>query len=204
VHRHVYVLGNKILPSVTEVLAWPPKPWLEKWQQKWGILAERKAELCGKIGNDFNDMLDAILWGEQSLKMFSLRVGRMTHNVREQFIEPYVFRPEVTQHHVVSEAYGYHGTLDAIGLVRGIDEFVIVDWKTSSAIHDDYMLQIAAYAKAYEEQHGIELKRGFVVRVDRRKPDHDVEIKQFRLTKALFKKFLTRLKKYNERNINEC
>jgi len=52
---------------------------------------------------------------------------------------------------LVSEAYRFGGTPDAIGLVDG--ELCLVDWKTSNGVYSDYLLQLAAYRLLWEELH---------------------------------------------------
>jgi len=54
-----------------------------------------------------------------------------------------------TEVSLVSEEYQFGGTIDAIGEVE--DTLVLVDWKTSSGIYPDYLIQLAAYKRLYEE-----------------------------------------------------
>lgn len=54
-----------------------------------------------------------------------------------------------TEMHLVSEKYRYGGTPDAVGYVNG--ELCILDWKTSSAIYTDYLIQCVAYKQLWEE-----------------------------------------------------
>ncbi len=63
---------------------------------------------------------------------------------------------------VVNDQAGYGGTYDAIFLDKN-GQTVIVDFKTSSAIYDEYWLQISAYRIAREMMYGeytIEFERG--------------------------------------------
>lgn len=50
---------------------------------------------------------------------------------------------------LVSEKHRYGGTIDAIGIVG--NQLVLLDWKTSSGIYEDYLVQLAAYAMLWEE-----------------------------------------------------
>jgi hypothetical protein len=52
---------------------------------------------------------------------------------------------------LVSEAFRFGGTIDAIGRVGG--RVVLPDWKTSARIYSDYLLQVAAYRQLWEEHH---------------------------------------------------
>lgn len=60
----------------------------------------------------------------------------------------------------------FAGTLDAIGKMKidGKDALVVMDWKTSNKLYPEYALQIAAYAKAYEELFGQKIDEGLIVK----------------------------------------
>lgn len=51
---------------------------------------------------------------------------------------------------VCSKVHGYAGTLDAIALIDG--KRMVVDFKTSARIYNEYSMQIAAYKFAAEEE----------------------------------------------------
>lgn len=53
---------------------------------------------------------------------------------------------------LVSEKYRYGGTLDAIGEIDG--KLVMLDWKTSARIYQDYLIQLAAYNQLWVENTG--------------------------------------------------
>lgn len=63
---------------------------------------------------------------------------------------------------VASLEHGYGGSLDALG-IRG-STLVLLDWKTSKALYDEYALQVAAYAKAFEEMYGVVVEEAVCVR----------------------------------------
>lgn len=67
----------------------------------------------------------------------------------------------VTQNHVqfvapellvYSRKHDYCGILDAVAVVNG--KKYIIDYKTSKRIYTEYLLQVAGYGIAYEEEHG--------------------------------------------------
>jgi len=53
---------------------------------------------------------------------------------------------------LVSESHRFGGTLDAIGEDRQ-GRRCLVDWKTSKGVYADYLIQLAAYGKLWEEKH---------------------------------------------------
>jgi len=55
-----------------------------------------------------------------------------------------------TETSLVSEKYGFAGTMDAI-MIRG--KRACGDWKSSSGIYPEYLIQVAAYGILWEENH---------------------------------------------------
>ena len=60
---------------------------------------------------------------------------------------------------VISETHRYGGTLDFIGRLDG--KLVLGDFKTSNGVWPEYLCQLAAYAKAYEETTGNRIDGGY-------------------------------------------
>jgi hypothetical protein len=72
-----------------------------------------------------------------------------------------------TEVNLVSEIYGYGATPDLIGVV--IDKLSLIDWKSSSGLYPDYLIQLAAYKVAWEENNPDKpLEGGFhLLRIDK-------------------------------------
>lgn len=77
-----------------------------------------------------------------------------------------------TEVEVWSDVYGYAGTMDAVletvSPVSGHRVLTAIDWKTSNSMRNEYAMQVAAYAKAYEERTGQKVLKAQVVRFSRR------------------------------------
>lgn len=77
-----------------------------------------------------------------------------------------------TELEVWSEEYGYAGTMDAVvetlNPKTGERVLTAIDWKTSNSMRNEYALQVAAYAKAYEERTGHKVEKAMVVRFARK------------------------------------
>lgn len=58
--------------------------------------------------------------------------------------------PVATEVSLVSEEYGFGGTLDAM-LING--KLALGDWKTANAVYHDNLMQLAAYKGLWEEHH---------------------------------------------------
>ncbi len=67
---------------------------------------------------------------------------------------------------VASRRHRFGGSLDALALRDG--RLTLLDWKTSKAIYDEYALQVAAYAYAFNETYGVSVRSAVCVRF--RKP----------------------------------
>jgi CRISPR/Cas system-associated exonuclease Cas4 (RecB family) len=101
-----------------------------------------------------------------------------------------------TEYKIISRKYRYSGTLDAVGTFEG--KPMLYDWKTSSSIYRDMDLQLAAYAQAYKEETGIDLKQGMIVHVSKDKPRYKLTAKVFKLGKAPLKRFLKLREMFDE------
>lgn len=193
-HKADFLLDGKPCPSVTEILGDRPKPWLDKWREKWGVLADRKTACANAIGTRFHEGAEALVWDRQVLA--SGRVYNMLASF-ETWREESKFIPKQTELHVISRKHWYHGTFDAVGYLNGSKALVIFDWKTSSAIYPEAAEQMAAYAIAYEEETGLKIKKGYIIHVSKDKPLHKLTEKGYTLGKRLRSKFLKRLAEFN-------
>ncbi len=184
-HTETFIDG-KWYPSVTTVMHAEPKPWLAAWREKWGSLAERKTNLAGKVGTEFHRCVEQYF----DTGTFVSPCERVT-GMMESFIDWAVNvngTIDATELKVISKLHAYSGTLDAVGTLE--KRLVIIDWKTSTRIYDDFALQLAAYAQAYKEQTGIEIKHGLIVHVSKDKPRYKLTTKEFKLGKRVLGKFL--------------
>lgn len=79
---------------------------------------------------------------------------------------------------VWSKQHGYAGTLDGLGIIRDKAgqqlAYVVLDWKTSNGLYDEFKMQVAAYALALWERETIPVSRAIIVRFGKDKPDFEV------------------------------
>lgn len=73
---------------------------------------------------------------------------------------------------LVSEKYGYGGTMDALATGKGL---VLGDWKTSNHVYTDYIIQLAAYKQLWEENNPDKPIEGgaYLLRVNKQKHPSD-------------------------------
>lgn len=163
------------------------------WKEKWGYLADRKTEMASKVGTEFHAAVEVYL--DKGCYApnpgISSNMMRRIDGMMGSFIEWAKTVDGVihyTELKVISHKYAYSGTLDAVGTFEG--KPMILDWKTSSKIYPDMDLQLAAYAQAYKEQTGVNLKEGMIVHVSKDKPRFKLTTKVFKLGKRPLSKFL--------------
>lgn len=204
-HQETFIDGIWY-PSVTTIMHAAPKPWLDAWKEKWGILAERKTKIASAIGTEFHRCVESWLntglytAGPAMIDGFAMpttiaRVeGMMQSFIRWAWTIDGII--EQTEMQVISQAYTYSGTLDAVGTFG--KKLIIYDWKTSSRINPEMQLQLAAYAHAYNEQHGTKIKDGLIVHVSKDKPHFKVTVKEFKLGKRPFNEFLKLREMFDE------
>lgn len=92
-----------------------------------------------------------------------------------------------TEKHYVSTKYKYGGTPDL--LVKKKGKHILIDFKTSSSVYVDNLIQGSAYAQLIKENDKIEIDKFYVARFP--KDNSEYEIKEFNKTdlKEAFKQF---------------
>ncbi len=157
---------NTRLPSVTTVLGrFKESGGLMQWAFKQGqegkasLYEERdKAAECGTLAHEMVELyinqpntdnymkviknVDADM-ASRALNAFQMFREWQDHNKIEII-------SEYQEIQMVSSQYHFGGTPDAIG--RSINgELILLDWKTSNSVYQDYLLQLAAYKLLWEE-----------------------------------------------------
>jgi CRISPR/Cas system-associated exonuclease Cas4 (RecB family) len=191
-----YILDGVPIPSVTEVLNVINKPFLYAWYAKHGWKeCERIKQESGELGQRVHDAIESYLRGD------GYELSGREAEMMQLFLkwkEETDFRPMELEHKVISRNYRFHGTFDALGTFGDSTNLFLLDWKTSSKIDDSYALQLSAYAAAYEEETGICVANGGIVRIDK-KPDakKPFEVKTFNALPKYFDVFLDCLNVWN-------
>lgn len=205
-HNETYVDGVWH-PSVSTIIGAEPKPWLQAWKDKWGSLAVRKTEMANKIGTEFHRRVEEYLLTGLDVTVddgLSVNMNKRIDGMMASFlgwadtVDGDIHDMELK---VISRKHIYSGTLDAVGTFNG--KPMLYDWKTSARIYPDMDLQLVAYAQAYKEQTGIELKQGMIVHVSKDKPDFKLTVKVFKLGKRPLKKFLKLREMFDEMIVQE-
>jgi hypothetical protein len=156
--QRFYRRNGKYYPSVTSILNFFPKnQFFHNWLKDVGHNSEIIANKAANEGTQVHNALEAFLLGnelnwinEDGTARYNLEVWKMILRFAEFWNE---YKPELvtTEYHLFSDEHCYAGTTDII--CRFQDKLWLLDIKTSNSIHTSYNLQLAAYAKAWNETH---------------------------------------------------
>jgi len=160
-----YKVNGRTYTSVTSIIGGLLKSYgLEKWKQEWidnqlthfegwritpqlaneiVTASSKEAEESARIGTEMHDIIERLLRGED------------VNDVPDQ-LEPAVrawlkWRKEFIEWELVATEVGVfnpHAAGQVDALFRKGNDYLVVDWKTSSGLYDSSFLQVAAYAKA--------------------------------------------------------
>ena len=76
------------------------------------------------------------------------------------------FKPLKSELTLVSEFNQYGGTIDCIAEIQG--KPCLFDWKSSNGVHEEYLIQLSAYQKVYEENFPAEkLSGAYLLRISK-------------------------------------
>ncbi len=209
-----YRINGKNYARVTQTLSSISKPGLVAWFLKVGhARANKIKETRQNLGTRVHKLFEDILKGKKvdtSTCNTEIKDDVWLFNI---FKDECKLQPEALEQHLWSNNYGYAGTADYIGyytpdakyIVRGHSRFkgksyVLLDWKTSTSIHDEYWLQLAAYLQAFEELTGIRLDGAAVVQF--RNGQVKIKERTYDELQALFKVYISNLIIYHWQHNN--
>jgi len=151
-----YLIKGIKYARVTRINSIIDKPELRNWYAKTG--AEKSKQILKKragFGSTSHKLIEVTLKGETiSRKNYDQYLLDSLDEFTKWSKEHTIISQAVEQH-LWSDTYKYAGTCDCIAILD--DKLMILDWKTSKAIYDEYWLQMAAYAYAFYEQTGIKV-----------------------------------------------
>ena len=96
-----------------------------------------------------------------------------------------------TELKLVSEKYQFGGTFDAVCEVNG--KLVICDWKTSSGVYDEFLIQLGAYRQLIKENLDHNIRGAILLRLDKEEngyEEHHYKIKDLNWGWKMFKLLL--------------
>ena len=170
--------GTRV-PSVTTITGrFKEAGGLVHWA--WALGKEGKdyreiRDAAANAGTLAHEMIDAHIHGvgsEISGDEETVSKAKSAFNAYMNWQQNSQFKIEWTERQLVSERYKFGGTPDAFGTIN--NQPVLIDWKTSNAVHSDYLLQLAAYAELIRENYGIEVQGFYLCRFAKENGDFSV------------------------------
>lgn len=136
-------------PSVTSILdvTSATDKGIQQWMMKVGAkVYSETMDAAAKFGSECHDLFERVLKGEP----VEIPVAYEKHvTAFREWVAEHKVKPVATEFILVSERYGYAGTVDALCEVDGRLE--IVDWKTGNNYRDSWASQVGAYHLAFTE-----------------------------------------------------
>lgn len=158
-------------PSVTTILGVLRKIGLENWFKYTPLAQINKETEEGKtIGSQIHEAIQQHI--EQEEVKIETQFTEQVMNALNGFMKFKRDHPEIklrkAEMALTSERYCYNGTLDCIAKIG--KDLALLDWKTGKAkskeippIYDEYLFQVAAYVKAFNETQEGQVKRAFIL-----------------------------------------
>lgn len=152
-YRHA---NGNFYPSVTTILDCYPKSaaffeWLKKNGEDSDEIrdeAGRKGSVVHQVCEDYDNGIECTLLNEYFKPQYKQIEWAMFERYVE-FREKFKYELVANELHYISPSFGFAGTLDRVFRVDG--KLILVDIKTSNALHNHYWLQQAAYKALWDE-----------------------------------------------------
>jgi CRISPR/Cas system-associated exonuclease Cas4 (RecB family) len=184
---HIEYRGSdgKIWPSSTQLTRLLPADWVMAWYKRsvekkgyQGWLDNLKLSEEGKlIGTQVHERLEHLVL-KQPIVEYDTRAGEYAqaiYNVLNPKIEEYV----KIEPHLVSEELKIHGTADLIARLNYQTGLWILDYKTSYKKDISHPIQLAIYAKSWNEQNTEQIDQGAIIRIDKKSKNLNVKIDEY-------------------------
>jgi hypothetical protein len=153
-----YRRNNKYYPSVSSILNYFPKnQYFHSWLKDVGHNADIIVQKAAQEGTQVHNAIEAFLNGEDIKWIDDYGNARYSLDIWKMILKFAEFwnthKPELvaSEYHLFSDKHEYAGTADLI--VRFKEKLWLLDIKTSNSLHTSYDLQLASYAKAWNETH---------------------------------------------------
>jgi hypothetical protein len=161
--RGYFTADGKRVPSVTTILSrFKESGGLMQWAFQQGADGRahlyEEAEKAAEIGTVAHAMVEMRVKGDGDVHTFAreslpdpemLAKATSAFTAYETWAANFGVRITHQEIQLVSEKHRFGGTPDAFGIIG--NQLVCLDWKTSNAVYSDYLIQLAAYGKLWEE-----------------------------------------------------
>jgi len=147
-------------PSITSILGYGPKPWLDDWRQSLGASkADIETKRCADRGTAVHEICEKVLNNHPNPTLGHEHEHILLFN-KIKLALPKINNILAQEIALYSDTLGIAGRVDCIAEYKGIPS--IIDFKTSNNLKtdemiQDYYMQETFYALAFYELTGIEI-----------------------------------------------
>lgn len=187
-----------VVPGSTTVLGLLNKPYLLIWANKLGkdgIDYDDYVGLTRKRGILVHSILESYISKKEiSLENYSeddiAKAEGLFFNHFLPWVKENNFKSIFSEKEFVSENNKFGGIVDAYGEVNG--KKTLIDFKTSSQIYDEHLIQLVSYWHLLEEN-GIEVEQAMIINLKRDTQELEVKVidKNFLLFDSYWRLFLS-------------
>lgn len=176
VHQpYINAAGQKV-PSVTTIignnLGWNKKLLLG-WTRKMlnqGIDPIRIRDFAGEVGTVAHGLVEQYFTGEvfniYEYPADAVTNAQIAYGAFESFASTRELVMESSELPLVHEKLQYGGTIDWLGTMDG--KFCLIDFKTSTGVYPDHLIQLAAYREIYGYNTQNLLDEAHILHLDKR------------------------------------
>ena len=159
------------VPGTTTIVGLLNKPQLVAWANRLGlegIDATQYRDEAADVGTLTHAMIQSDLTGTKvNFDEFSKLHIDLAENAFISYLEwkkRHSIEVVFCEKPLVSDKLRYGGTIDCLANIDGV--LTLLDFKTSSAVYNEYFVQLAAYRNLLEEQ-GYQVEQSRILRIGR-------------------------------------
>lgn len=203
-HQHYYLKNGQEVVGVTTVLGLLNKPALVMWAYKLGTQNIKFWEITNKsknIGTIAHYLIECKINNERPDKNYlndfsknEVDGGYCSYNLFDKWLNSHKVVFQDSELQLVSEEYGYGGTIDIIAYVDG--KKTLIDIKTGKNVFPETQYQLSAYKQLYDENHlHSKIQKALILHLPHEgKTAYDVQLTSLSRLDCLFEGFVCLLK----------
>ena len=175
IHTPYHTATDVKVPSVTTIignnLGWN-KHVLLGWTRKKmneGIDPIRIRDFAGEVGTVAHGLVEQFFTGEvfniYEYPSEAVTAAQVSYDAFLAFESTNDLKMEGCEVPAVHEDLLYGGTIDWVGEMNG--ERCMIDFKTSSSVHEDHYIQLSAYRELYNHVYGENIQKAYLLHMDK-------------------------------------
>lgn len=157
-HQRYRNKAGAIVPGVTTVIGLLAKPALVPWAWRLGMQGEdmnKVRDMAADIGTATHYMSECMFKGQepdfQHYTPYVVAAARKMMPALKEYLAANPAETIASEENVVSEKWQYGGCIDWVCRPKATGLVTLRDIKTSKGMYAEYLIQIAAYEQAWNE-----------------------------------------------------